>query len=143
MATDALAQRHLAGAMDDRQAVDAESRRDLVGDLGHDRQGHLGQRLVLERLDAPAGVAAASSSWPGAGVPGDRRVTPRKPTTAPSSSVASRPDSSASTSGPSGPSRTSRIRRAGSLLSGASAPPLTGGIIATSSPSASSVSAGA
>ena len=56
---------------------------------------------------------AASSSCPGAGVPGDRRVTPRKPTTAPSSGVASRAPARRGPSAPSGASRSSMIRSVG------------------------------
>ena len=63
-------------------------------------QRHLG-RAPRTSSDSTARPAwrAASASWPGAGVPGDRRVTPRNPTTAPSSGVASRPPSSARIAG--------------------------------------------
>ena len=43
--------------MDDRQPLDAEPLRDLVGDRRQDPERHRLVRLVLERLDRPAGVA--------------------------------------------------------------------------------------
>src|SRR4051794_19980336 len=80
---------------------------------------------------------AASASWPGAGVPDVTRVRPRKPTTAPSSGSASASASSARIDAENGASRNSMMVRRGPSAS--SSPPETGGIIATSSPSASGV----
>ena len=60
-----LAERHLAGPMDDGQAGDPEARRDLVGDRLERVEGHRLVRLVLERLHAPAGVARGLGLLPG------------------------------------------------------------------------------
>ena len=123
--------------MDDRQPLDAEPLRDLVGDRVEDRQRHRLVRLVLERLDAPPGVAG------GLGLLARGRACPASSGSGPGSR---RPP-------PSSGSRGARPARRGSRASkrrrraarGSAAPPAvaaaarTGGIIATSSPSARTV----
>ena len=59
--------------MDDRQPIDPEPRRDLVGDRRQGPQRHRLVRLVLERFDRPAGVAG------GLGLLARRRRAGRRP----------------------------------------------------------------
>jgi hypothetical protein len=67
-----LAERHLTGPVDDRHAGHPEPRSDLVGDLAEHGQRHRVVRLVLERLDAPAGMACGLGLLTRRGRPGRR-----------------------------------------------------------------------
>ena len=134
-----LAERHLADPVDDGQPV-TPNRPSISSAIarGGDRAIDL-VRLVVERLDRPAGMARRLGLLPGAGVPGVERVRPRNPTTAPSRGTASRSASSPRIAASNGASRSSRIGPGAPCA----APPETGGIIATSSPSARTVAGSA
>ena len=139
-----LAERHLSRAMDDREPLHAEPLGDLVRDLAEDPQRHRLVGLVPEGLDRPAGVSG------GLGLLPRRRRAGRDP------GPAEEPDDRPVLVGREpvleiGQDRPGdrRLRdledpRGRSTAAGSSAaPPLTGGMNATSSPSSSAVAGSA
>ena len=137
-----LAERHLAGAVDDREALDAEPLGDLVGDPGEDRDRH---RLV--------GLVGQASTAP-TGVPRRLRLLARRRRARRDPRPADEADDRAVVVGREPVAQLREDRRVEGRLAdledpararsvGASAPPLTGGISASSSPSPSAASASA
>ena len=126
-----LAQRHLAGPMDDR---DAARRRSALRSRRRWRPGRRGPSIRGSRTRATRRPGRRAGRppppGPGAGVPGVARVRPRKPTTAPSPGIGQAVGQLAQDPG---------AERGIAQLEDAPIrePPETGGIIATSSPSAS------
>jgi hypothetical protein len=130
------AQRHRARPVDDREAPDAPARLDLVRDRGQDAERHRLERLVLQALHQPPGVPGGLGLLPrcrGA------RGHPRPPDERHDAAVLvgrEAPESAATRSAGNG-SRGPRGSAAGRRRLRPARPPLTGGMHAISSPSAS------
>ena len=118
-------------------ALDVEAGGDLVGDRRQDGEGHRLVRLVVERLDVAAGVAGRLGLLARGRRPGRDPGPPRNPTAAPSSGVG-QPVGQLARGSPARTGRRLADARTDARLGGpvsVVAPPDTGGIIATSSPS--------
>ena len=129
-------ERHLAGPMDDRQPRDAEALRDLVGDGLEDPDGHGVVGLVLERVHGAAGVAGGLGLLARGGRAGRRPGPAEEPD---DGAVLVRGEAIGQLGQDLGPERRPRAARrsaAARLGTASPAPPDTGGMTASSSPSA-------
>ena len=145
------AQRDVADPMDDRESRHPEPLGDLVAMVVEDADRHRVVGLVLEGIDRPAGMARGLRLLAGRRRPGLERVRPRNPTMAPSAvgrePVAELPEDLGAERGlaqlddPEWVRPVRAVRRVPAPSPGAPEPPDTGGMTASSSPSAR-VSAG-